>query len=71
MEPENDGLKIGISSSKGSCSGSMLVFEGVSPLFSRRFFLNIPGGTEEFTLRGSAFGDDHLDQVKKTYPLKC
>ena len=29
MEPENDGLEIGISSSRGSFSGSRLVFGGV------------------------------------------
>ena len=29
MEPENDGFLVGISSSKGSFSGSMLVFGGV------------------------------------------
>ena len=33
MEPKNDGFFIGISSSRGSFSGSFLVFGGVRPFF--------------------------------------
>ena len=37
MEPENDGFSIGISSSRGSFSGSMLVLRGVTDLSVRRW----------------------------------